>query len=269
MIRHEVTEPQRIKCCSPRRIVSLTVQEDALTSNLKPQKLMIIDGIPIEVVRKPIKNMNLRIYAETGKVRVAAPRHYSDALIRRFVAEKSAWIQQKLKKTEPIRALKKLPISFLEGSEQLLFGEMYTLMLKSDGGKRRCRLGLDNTIEMFNTSELLDEQKAKLLLEWKRELLKETVQSLLPKWEDKMDIKVEFLGVKNMKTRWGTCLPSKQRVWLALDLVHKPVECVEYVLVHELVHFFERLHNKRFHGFMSHYLPEWPALKKKLNSSYI
>lgn len=227
---------------------------------------MIINGINIELVRKQIKYMNLRVYAETGRVRVAAPKHYKNAVIEAFVREKAGWIKQKLQHSEPKRAELKSALSWEEGSKHLLLGRLFVLAYKSDSGKQRCELAKDeSTLELLNcTAQTTDEKKLALLTSLKREVLKNIVHEILPKWEKKMEVNVSFIGIKNMKTRWGSCLPTKKRIWLALDLVHKPVECIEYVLVHELVHFYERLHNKRFHSFMTHYLPEWPELKVRL-----
>ncbi|HRF16802.1 MAG TPA: M48 family metallopeptidase, partial [Chitinophagaceae bacterium] len=95
--------------------------------------------------------------------------------------------------------------------------------------------------------------------------LKELVPSIISKWEKKMKVSVSEFGIKRMKTKWGTCNREAKRIWLNLELAKKPLSCIEYIVVHEMVHLLERNHNDRFISFMDRFLPQWKELKKELN----
>ncbi|MEX0608622.1 MAG: SprT-like domain-containing protein [Balneolaceae bacterium] len=113
--------------------------------------------------------------------------------------------------------------------------------------------------------ESTKEKRATVLEEWYRAEIKKEISKLISKWEDPMGVSVKEFGVKRMKTRWGTCNIRDRRIWLNLELAKKSPDCLEYVVVHEMVHLLERLHNKRFHNFMDQFFPEWRQIKKKLN----
>ena len=100
-----------------------------------------------------------------------------------------------------------------------------------------------------------------------RAQLKASIPPLLALWEPRLGVKAQFWGIKRMRTRWGTCNPAAARIWLALSLATKPSECLEYVVVHELVHLLEPSHNARFRALMTEHLPDWKARKARLNES--
>ena len=101
--------------------------------------------------------------------------------------------------------------------------------------------------------------------EWYRQQLKELAPPIIKKWEKLMEVSINELAVKKMKTKWGTCNREAKRIWLNLELAKKPVHCIEYIIVHELAHLLERTHNAKFVAYMDHYLPEWRHLKNELN----
>lgn len=104
---------------------------------------------------------------------------------------------------------------------------------------------------------------------WKaqRRELREAIPPLLAKWQPLIGVEARAWGIRRMKTRWGSCNVVAKRIWLNLELANRPPECLEYVVVHELIHLLERRHNARFYGFMDLYLPDWKALRKVLNSA--
>ena len=91
------------------------------------------------------------------------------------------------------------------------------------------------------------------------------MDKLIKKWEPILGVKVKEFGVKKMKTKWGTCNSEAGRIWLNLELAKKPVHCIEYIVVHEMVHLLEKSHNKRFIALLDHYMPNWRMLKDELN----
>ena len=108
-------------------------------------------------------------------------------------------------------------------------------------------------------------QREQVLLNWHRKQLKLMIPPLIAKWEPIIGVQVTEWGIKQMKTKWGTCNIEARRIWLNLDLIKKPVNCLEYVLVHEMVHLLERLHNDRFKAHMSRFLPQWRLHREELN----
>jgi predicted metal-dependent hydrolase len=109
------------------------------------------------------------------------------------------------------------------------------------------------------------EKRKSILDEWYRNQLKASLPSLIVKWERKMNVKVNEFGIKKMKTKWGTCSREAKRLWLNLELAKKPGECLEYIVVHEMVHLLERNHNDRFISLISELMPKWRFYKEELN----
>ena len=110
------------------------------------------------------------------------------------------------------------------------------------------------------------EDKARVMKEWYRKQLKIQIPPLIQKWEKVVGVQVNDWGVKQMKTKWGACNVDAKRIWLNLELAKKPVICLEYILVHELVHLHERNHNDRFIALMSQFMPKWRLHRDELNS---
>jgi predicted metal-dependent hydrolase len=106
-----------------------------------------------------------------------------------------------------------------------------------------------------------------LLREWYREQLRELIPPLIDKWEPVLNVRVSSWGIKRMKTKWGSCNATAKRIWLNLELAKKPVECLEYVVVHEMVHLLERHHNDRFIALMDDCLPQWRTYRDELNTA--
>jgi hypothetical protein len=103
------------------------------------------------------------------------------------------------------------------------------------------------------------------MTEWYRGYLKETLPGLIEKWEEVMGVQVAEWGVKQMKTKWGTCNTETGRILINLELAKKSPRCLEYIVVHEIVHLLERLHNDRFKSLMNMYLPQWQLIRDELN----
>jgi predicted metal-dependent hydrolase len=108
-----------------------------------------------------------------------------------------------------------------------------------------------------------------VLTEWYRSQLKEQIPALIDKWQKIIGVEVKDWGIKRMKTKWGTCTFAQRRIWLNLELVKKPQHCLEYIIVHEMVHLLERKHNDRFAVYMDKYLPKWHFYKDELNRSML
>jgi predicted metal-dependent hydrolase len=110
------------------------------------------------------------------------------------------------------------------------------------------------------------ERRQKLLNDWYRQQLRAAIPTFLEKWQKEIGVTIGEWGIKRMKTKWGSCNLQARRIWLNLELAKKSPRCLEYIIVHELVHVLERKHNNRFYGYLTKYLPDWKEIKKELNS---
>ena len=132
-------------------------------------------------------------------------------------------------------------------------------------GRHEILISDGNILQLFVNSGTDTEKRLKVLTEWYREQLKGKIPDLLNKWQPIIGKQVNDCRIKKMKTRWGSCNITKGRIWLNLELAKKPIECLEYVLVHELVHLWERYHNEKFRAYMDKYLPQWQEYSDMLN----
>ena len=111
------------------------------------------------------------------------------------------------------------------------------------------------------------ERREAILSKWYRQRLQEQLPALLAKWEPKVGVKVGEARIKKMKTLWGSCNAEAHRIWLNLELAKKPANCLEYILVHEMVHFLVRRHNEQFCELMDTLMPQWRLYREELNSA--
>lgn len=222
-----------------------------------------IQGIPITVEKKKIKNLYLKVVPPDGKVIISAPKRMSQKVIEDFAVSKINWIQEKRKKYE--KQPKEIELQYISGENIYLWGRSCPLELRYSNVCSKVTL-LEERIVIQVPMNSTPEQRERCLNEWYRIQLKERIPLLIAKWENVIGVQVQDWGVKNMKTRWGTCNTSAKRIWLNLQLAKKKPECLEYVVVHEMTHLLERNHNQRFYGFMDKFLPDWRNIKDELNS---
>jgi len=222
-----------------------------------------IDGIPIEILRKPIKNMHLRIYPPDGLVCVSAPLKLSLQYIHRQLEAKSEWIHKQRSK---IKALPVKSIPVLETGESHFFlGLPYTLTIINEEIDKKITLK-DNLLLLHTKPNETTINKKAILNHWYLTQMKALLPSLINKWQPIIGVKVNSFGIKAMKTRWGSCNTRTHKIWLNLVLIEKPISCLEYVLVHEMVHLHEASHNARFYQLMDKFMPEWRSYKNILRS---
>ncbi|MEQ8757692.1 MAG: SprT family zinc-dependent metalloprotease [Coleofasciculus sp. G1-WW12-02] len=232
-------------------------------NNPDTELTVIIRNIPIQILRKPIKNFHLAVYPPDGRVRVAAPLHLSEDNIRLAIISKLSWIQkQQAKFAAQPRQPKREMIS---GENHYVFGAPYQLHVIERQGRHEVAIAKPNTLQLFVNPGTSTQNRAVVLTEWYREQLKARIPDLLNQWQPIIGQQVADWGIKRMKTKWGSCNIRDRRIWLNLELAKKPTECLEYVLVHELVHLWERYHNERFHAYMDQYLPQWRQCRDILN----
>lgn len=224
---------------------------------------MVVSGIAVQVVRKPIKNLHLSVCPPDGRVRVAVPLHMTDDNVRLVVISRLSWIkkQQASFQAQPRQSEREM----VTGESHYVFGKRYRLEVSERQGCHEIVFKNNSTLQLFVNPGTSTQNRVLVLNEWYRDQLKAQIPDLLNHWQSAIGKQAADWGIKKMKTRWGSCNIAQRRIWLNLELAKKPLECLEYVLVHELVHLLERHHNDRFKAYMDKYLPQWQRCRDILN----
>jgi predicted metal-dependent hydrolase len=221
-----------------------------------------LGNISIDVEQKDIKNIHLSVYPPNGKVRIAAPSKMDMNTIRVFAISKLQWIK---KQQESLRSQKReTPREFINRESHYFLGERYLLKVKEQDTAPKVEID-HKYIHLFVRPQADQAKRKEVLEEWYRAELKKIAPNLIAKWEKKIGVQSNDYGIKKMKTKWGTCNTKAKRIWLNLELARKPVECLEYIIVHELVHLLERSHNARFVKYMDAFMPKWQFHRDELN----
>jgi predicted metal-dependent hydrolase len=205
---------------------------------------LTVNGLPVSIVRKAIKNLHLGVYPPHGRVRVAVPLAVTDEAVRLAVVGKLGWIKRQRArfKAQPRQSAREM----VRGESHYFLGTRYRLRVIQQDGAPRVVLRNRSAMELYVKPGTSAEQRERVLHRWYRQQLKELIPPLLEKWQSAVGIQVADWRIKKMKTKWGTCSVEARRIWLNLELAKKPVQCLEYIVVHELVHLIERHHNDRF-----------------------
>ena len=224
-----------------------------------------VGDLVIDVVRKDIKNLHIAVYPPDGRVRVSTPRRLDDEAVRLAVISKLPWIRRHQAKF--VDQERQSAREFVSGESHYFLGQRYLLNVTYHSAPPRVELRNTKAIDLYvrTGSDTLRRERA--LLEWYRLQLKALIPPIIAKWEPVIGERVRDWGVKRMKTKWGSCNIEKRRIWLNLELAKKPINCLEFVTVHEMVHFHERLHNDRFVALMDEFMPKWRLYRDELNAA--
>jgi hypothetical protein len=218
--------------------------------------------ITVDVVQKDIKNIHLSVYPPNGRVHISAPLRMSADTIRVFAISKLGWIKQQQRKLREQE--RETPREYLDRESHYVWGKRYLLNV--------VEIDQPPGVELKHSRMLLrarpgstQENVEAVVDAWYRKQIKEAAMPLIAKWEPLLGVKVQKLFVRQMKTRWGSCNPASASIRLNTDLAKKPRECLEYIVVHEMVHLLEPTHNKRFVTLMDRYMPKWQFYRQSLN----
>lgn len=213
-----------------------------------------LDGIPIHILRKPVKSMHLRIYPPDGTVKLSTPLKSSERLIRNVLEQKTRWIHEQRARIlnrpsadEPV---------LQTGAFIPWQGKNYLLIIEEHNGPGSVQR-TDELIQCYLPHNSSQAQRQKIIECWYKQQMMLLLPQLILDWETIIGVKVNQWRIRKMKTRWGSCNPRAARIWLNLSLIKKPQVCLEYVLVHELIHLLEPSHNQRFYDLMSKFMPRW------------
>ena len=245
--------------------------------NAASKKVIDINGIDITLSRKRVKNINLRISQKNGEVLVSAPRSVSEDYIVAFLQSKFDWISER-KQAAQLRQ-KRNTFSYLNGETHRFLGEEYPLCISpfiSATNRQPRQLNSLTRIDdaSFPKSIVLScqanasrEEREAILYAWYRKELQTLLPTIVEAWCTKMGTSVEEYRIKKMKTKWGTCNIRDRRIWINLELIKYPIECIEYVVLHELAHLFERNHSARFYRIVEDHMPDWRKWENILDES--
>lgn len=224
-------------------------------------KLQLGD-MAVDVVLKDIKNIHLSVNPPTGRVRISAPSRMSLDTIRVFAISKLDWIRQQQRKLREQE--RETPREYLDRESHHVWGKRY--LLKVIEGARVPTVELKHRqMHLRVRTSTSDEKKQAIVADWYRAQLKQAVPALIAKWEPLLRVKVARFFVQQMKTKWGSCNPAAKSIRLNTDLAKKPSECLEYIVVHEMIHLLEPTHNKRFMTLMEQFIPNWRFYRTELN----
>lgn len=222
-----------------------------------------ISDISVDVVRKSIKNMHLSVYPPTGRVRIAAPLNMTDDAIKLFAISKISWIKKNQRKFESQE--RQTPRTYEQRESHYYEGKRYLLRVTEHNAPAKVEIKTKTYIDLYVRPNTTIEQRQNYINEWYRKQLKTQIPQLIIKWEKIIGITVDDWGVKQMKTKWGTCNIEQKRIWINLELAKKPFYCLEYIVVHEMIHLIERHHNANFLAHLEKYMPRWKLYKEELN----
>lgn len=219
-----------------------------------------IDGVFVEVSSKDIKTIRLSVCRPDARVKVSVPQRVPLAFVQQFVFQKMDWIKLQQQK---IRALKIVPpVQYQDDEIHQVWGKSFSMKLIPS---KRMKVEIkDENVLLFTPPDASIAKKEGAIVRWHKTLLRDEIETLLAKWQPVMGVKASSFLMQKMKSRWGTCNVRTHVIRLNSQLAKKHPDCLEYVLVHELVHLLEASHNARFKSLMSQFMPDWPQRKAKL-----
>ena len=222
---------------------------------------MLINNIEIAVQRKNIKNIHLSVYPPLATVKISAPLGTSESYIKNFALSKWTWITEK--RSQILASCKESKEKeYVSGESRLLFGAEYRLLVQINQNETK-NICIDGDYIKVSVKK---KENVKPVLEgfYKRQL-KERVERFVSKWEEILKVKCEGIKYRTMKTRWGSCISEKKSITFNINLAQKDLECVEYVVVHELIHLIEPNHSTDFYKILEKNIPNWKILRKRMN----
>lgn len=230
--------------------------------NTKTGKLVMAD-LEVQTVRKNIKNIHIGVYPPNGRVRVAAPLRTTDETIRLIVLSKIPWIRKQRDKFA--RQEREIPREYVTGESHYFMGQRYLLNVIWGPYRSHVQQSGIKHIDMYVNPKLSKEDRARIMERYYRLELSKLLDTLVPKWEEKLKVRANQVRIKRMKTKWGSANIKAKRLWFNLELAKKSPSCISYVVAHELTHLIEKNHNKNFKEIIESVMPNWRQYRDELN----
>jgi len=226
---------------------------------------MAVADITLQVVRKPVKYLRIKIRPPEGRVQLSVPLEMDDEAVRCAVLSRMDWIRKQRLRFATVPKSKHL--EYVSGEKVRFQGREYELNVVEQNGRPCAKLREPGRIDLCVKPGSNPDTRLNVLNDWYRQELKSAIPPLMNKWQRIMGVRLNEWRIKRMKTRWGTCNIRVKRIWINLELVKFPVQFLEFIIVHELTHLLEPSHNARFKTLMDSYLPDWRQRQKELKQS--
>lgn len=222
---------------------------------------MLINNVEIAVQRKNIKSIHLSVYPPQGTVKISAPLGTSESYIKNFALSKWTWITEK--RSQILTTYKESKEKeYISGESHLLFGTEFRLLVQVSPIEAQ-NVCIDG--DYIKVTVKNKENVKSVLEDFYKVQLQERVERFISKWEETLKVKCEGIKYRTMKTRWGSCIPEKKSITFNISLAQKDLECVEYVVVHELIHLIEPTHSTNFYRILEKNIPNWKILRERMN----
>lgn len=225
---------------------------------------LTIRGIDIDVVYKNIKNLHIGVYPPLGRVRVAAPERFDDDQVRLAVIQRLSWIRRQRDKLRS--AERQSEREMVTGESHYVWGIRRRLKVVERPGRAHLEIDGDRLV-LYVPADTPTEKRRDYLDKWYREQLRQAIPALVDKWEQALDVTVPKWTIRRMKTKWGSCNRETRHIWFNVELAKKDPKCLEYIVVHEMTHYFERHHGERFTTLMDQHLSDWRERRNELNAA--
>ena len=222
-----------------------------------------VGGLDIDVVYRDIKNLHIGVYPPLGRVRVSAPKRLDDDQVRLAVVQRLAWIKRH--RQQLLDAPRQTEREMVNGETHYVWGVGRRLRVIERPGRAHVEIDGERITLYVPESATADDRRA-CLDRWYREQLRHALPPLVAKWEARFDVEVPKWSIRRMKTKWGSCNRESRHIWFNVELAKKHPDCLEYLVVHEMAHYFERGHGERFTKLMDAHLPDWRRRRDQLNS---
>lgn len=225
---------------------------------------LTVRGLDIDIIRKDIKHLHVGVYPPAGRVRVAAPLGFDDEHIRLAVIQRLAWIRRQRKELQS--AERQSVREMVTGESHYVWGRRKRLKVVERPGRAHVEVDGDR-LTLYVGPEASAEQRRTYLERWYRDQLRSALPDLIGKWEQRLEVTVPRWTIRKMKTKWGSCNRETHGLWFNIELAKKHPDCLEYIVVHELTHYFDGNHGARFAALMDRNLPDWRSRRDELNGA--
>lgn len=225
---------------------------------------LTIRGIDVDVIYKDIKNLHIGVYPPLGRVRVAAPNRLDDDQVRLAVIQRLPWIKRQRDKLRS--AERQSEREMITGESHYVWGIRRRLKVVERPGRAHFEIDGERLV-LYVPADTPPDKRRIYLDQWYRDQLRQEIPDLIAKWEQTLDVTVPKWTIRRMKTKWGSCNRETRHIWFNAELAKKHPGCLEYIVVHEMTHYFERNHGERFTSLMDQHLPDWRSRRDQLNES--
>lgn len=222
---------------------------------------MLINNFDIEIKRKQVKNINLKVYPDLS-IKASIPENMDINIVKKMIANKEEWINNQLNRYEEQNRITKR--SYVSGEDHYLNGKRYILRV-CNSNNPSIKIENNNIMTMYVRKSSSIENKERLMNCFYKEKLEQKLNKYIPIWEEKIGVKSNSYSIRKMKNKWGSCNTEKKEINFNLELAKKKDTEIQYVIIHELIHLIERNHNDNFRNLMYSFCPKWELYRETLN----